>query len=338
MAGGALFTPIWAGSERADGRQARDGSRAGPVRIVHSFSGVSQCRPPAREDRSGSPTSRDLAVLLDPNGRIDLTNRNATYFTRSRVPIESGALYNLPDDRQRLRAVARLKKQQTRWFRMLKDRSMVSCRRTHLQHLRYLAANYVRWHRQEDLPREPDRLQRLDRRPELHADRSDPAMLTARSHRRSGGPACGVKSSWGRWGRRNAGASARSSTLVQARAVGPRRPGRTSRRSVRLSASARKQDAGIVTFDLLPRRGRRRSRCAGRLGAPRRTSLRDGSVLGSPSSRSRSAPSMALAPDIATLGSASSVGEMQPFAGRERETVATPWRRNRCPLIPPGAA
>jgi hypothetical protein len=51
-----------------------------------------------------------LDAILDPNETyLDLTNRNAQYFYLDRrIPIESGALYNLPDDRQQHRAVAAL--------------------------------------------------------------------------------------------------------------------------------------------------------------------------------------------------------------------------------------
>jgi hypothetical protein len=44
---------------------------------------------------------------------LDLTNRNAQYFYLARrVPIESGALYNLPNEQQQLRAVRALEAQQ----------------------------------------------------------------------------------------------------------------------------------------------------------------------------------------------------------------------------------
>ncbi len=53
---------------------------------------------------------RTLNVLLDPHETyLDLTNRNAHYvYLERRVPIESGAIYNLPNDTQQLRAIAQL--------------------------------------------------------------------------------------------------------------------------------------------------------------------------------------------------------------------------------------
>jgi hypothetical protein len=53
---------------------------------------------------------RALDALLDQDETyLDLTNRNAEYYYLNRpVPIESGALYNLPNDVQQLRAIDRL--------------------------------------------------------------------------------------------------------------------------------------------------------------------------------------------------------------------------------------
>jgi hypothetical protein len=54
---------------------------------------------------------RILDTLLDPGETyLDMTNRNGHYFYfERRPPIESGALYNLPNDVQQLRAIARLR-------------------------------------------------------------------------------------------------------------------------------------------------------------------------------------------------------------------------------------
>jgi hypothetical protein len=124
-----------------------------------------------------------LDVLLDPGETyLDLTNRNAQYFYLDRrVPIESGALYNLPEEHQQRRAVAALEAQKVPVVlagpdRMLFDGGPPSYRT-------YAVYRYLMWRfvplkiDQLVLLVRPDRIERALEHFGERADVSDPASL-----------------------------------------------------------------------------------------------------------------------------------------------------------------
>ncbi len=124
-----------------------------------------------------------LDILLDEDETyLDLTNRNAHYFYLGRrLPIEAGALYNLPSDSQQLRAVQALKAKPVPVVlasadSMLFDGGPQSYRAYAIY--RYLIWRYV--------PVKigaltfliaPERLARLEERTDVRLEANDPAML-----------------------------------------------------------------------------------------------------------------------------------------------------------------
>jgi hypothetical protein len=113
IAGSALLTPQLGGllSLQAIGHRALE-SDALPSEVFGGFSKELQNLGGVGLDRGRvlGQIHEELGVLLDPSETyLDLTNRNGHYFYLGReVPIESGAIYNLPHDRQQLRSVERL--------------------------------------------------------------------------------------------------------------------------------------------------------------------------------------------------------------------------------------
>jgi hypothetical protein len=142
-----------------------------------------------------------LDVLLEPDETyLDLTNRNAQYFYLDRrVPIESGAPYNLPDDHQQRRAVAALEAQKIPAVlagpdRMLFDSGPPSYRSYAIY--RYLMWRFVpaRINGLVFLVR-PDRLARVLEHLGERADLSDPASLLDTLFRQAN--LLGLPGSWG---------------------------------------------------------------------------------------------------------------------------------------------
>jgi hypothetical protein len=145
---------------------------------------------------------RVLNVLLDKDETfLGLTERNGLYFYLDRpVPIESGALYNLPNDRQMLRAIRQLEARRVPVALAREgaagqfDGGPVSLR-SHAIY-RYLIWRYapVRVDGLLFLVR-PDRLARLDAHPELKVETLDALTLLDRAFRM--GDLMGTAASWG---------------------------------------------------------------------------------------------------------------------------------------------
>jgi hypothetical protein len=188
VAGSSTLTPQVGGllSLQAIGSRALESDQP-PARIVRGFGPEAQ-----NIGRAGMTTDQldrlsairgELAILLDPTETyLDLTNRNAEYFYLGReVPIESGAIYNLPNDRQQQRAIERLSARQIPVVLALADSQVYdgappSYRVATIY--RYLVTRYVPL---RIGPRiymvKPDRLERLASHPEITADRNDPLGL-----------------------------------------------------------------------------------------------------------------------------------------------------------------
>ena len=123
---------------------------------------------------------RVLDVLLDPGETyLDLRNRNAEYFYLDRrLPIESGALYNLPNDSQQLRAIRTLTERPVPVLAgsggQLFDGGPPSLRTYAIY--RYLLWRYVPVKINDIIfLLAPERLHRLDGHTDLRVDTSNPA-------------------------------------------------------------------------------------------------------------------------------------------------------------------
>jgi hypothetical protein len=188
VAGGGLLVPQLGGllALHAIGRRALE-SEPPPPTIVRGFNldaqNVGRVGIALRQADRLADIRDELNVLLQRGETyLDLTNRNAEYFYLGReVPIESGAIYNLPNDRQQLRAIARLKERPVPVVLALADSQVYDgappSYRVHAIY-RYLLRRYVPVGiGQQVYLVKPDRLQLLDRRPEFAANRADPATL-----------------------------------------------------------------------------------------------------------------------------------------------------------------
>jgi hypothetical protein len=186
VAGSGLLTPQLGGilAPPAIGRRGLE-SEPPPTAVVRGFGqdlpnigrvGLS------KPDRLAG-IQEALSVLLDSGETyLDLTNRNAQYFYLGReVPIESGAIYNLPNDRQQLRAIDRIRARRIPVVLALADSQIYDgappSYRVYTIY-RYLVGRYapVRIGDQVYLVT-ADRLRRLDSRRDLQAARDDPAGL-----------------------------------------------------------------------------------------------------------------------------------------------------------------
>jgi hypothetical protein len=207
--------------------------------------------------------SEELGVLLDPDETyLDLTNRNAEYFYLGReVPIESGAIYNLPNDRQQLRAIDRLRARKVPVVLALAESQIYDgappSYRVYTIY-RYLLSRYVPvLIRNKVYLVMPDRLPRLAVHPELTASGQDPAELLDRVFRLA--DVQRLPASWGAsWPSLEEAASlvrrlGEPTALRQAQASGTGQyviDGATAELSWDLSAAALTgKDAGILTFD-----------------------------------------------------------------------------------------
>ena len=203
IAGSALLTPQLGGllSLRAIGHRALE-SDALPSEVFGGFSKELQNLGGVRLDRGRvlAQIHRELGVLLEPDETyLDLTNRNAQYFYLGReVPIESGAIYNLPHDRQQLRSIERLKARQVPVVLALSDNLLLDgappSYRVHALY-RYLIQRYVpvRLAERVYLVSE-DRLSRFDRGG-MRASREDAARQLDEVFRL--GDLQGLPASWG---------------------------------------------------------------------------------------------------------------------------------------------
>ena len=205
---------------------------------------------------------QELGVLLEPTETyLDLTNRNAEYFYLGReVPIESGAIYNLPNDRQQLRSIDRLRARQIPAVLALADSQVYHAAppsyRVYAIY-RYLISRYspVMINKKVYLLL-PDRMRRLDSHPEFQISRSDPADLLDRVFRLP--DLQGLPASWGAsWASLAAQVSpvrqlGEATRVLNARALGAgtySADGPDASLKWDLSPAATGKDAGILTFN-----------------------------------------------------------------------------------------
>ena len=188
VAGSSLLTPQVGGllSLQAIGNRALE-IEPPPTAIVRGFSAdvqnIGRAGMTVKQAERLAAIHSELAVLLNPNETyLDLTNRNAEYFYLGReIPIESGAIYNLPNDRQQQRSIERLSARQIPVVLALAESQVYDgappSYRVYSIY-RYLVTRYVpvRLGPQIYLVK-PDRLDRLASQPSIPADRGDPLSL-----------------------------------------------------------------------------------------------------------------------------------------------------------------
>jgi hypothetical protein len=206
VAAGSTLTPQVGGllPLQAIGRRALE-SEPAPGKMVRGFSAgtqnIGRVGMTVIQANRLAAIHEELGVLLNPDETyLDLTNRNAEYFYLGReVPIESGAIYNLPNDRQQQRAIKRLSARQIPVVLALADSQIYDGAPPSYRVFsiyRYLVMRYlpVRIGPQIYLVK-PDRLERLAARPDIGGDRSDPLGLLDSVFRLA--DLAGLPASWG---------------------------------------------------------------------------------------------------------------------------------------------